>query len=75
MTDQDRRADLGALLGPAGPEVTCDQCFELLDEYVDLEVQGLDADARIPGMRAHLDGCPACREEHDGLRELAGRSD
>jgi len=22
-------------------------------------------------MRAHLEGCPACREEHDGLRELA----
>jgi predicted anti-sigma-YlaC factor YlaD len=74
MTDQDRRrADLAALLGPTGPEVTCDQCFELLDEYVELELQGLDADARIPGMRAHLDGCPACRDEHDGLRELAGR--
>jgi predicted anti-sigma-YlaC factor YlaD len=76
MTDQDRRrrADLAALLGPAGPEVTCDQCFELLDEYVDLELQGLDADARIPGMRAHLEGCPACRDEHDALRELAAEN-
>jgi len=24
----------------------------------------------VPGMRAHLDGCPACREDHESLREL-----
>ena len=61
------------LLGPTGPEVSCETCFELLDEYVELELGGLDADARIPGMRAHLDGCPACREEHEGLTELASK--
>ena len=70
MTD-DARDQLARLLGPTGPEVSCETCFEVLDEYVDLELQGLDAEARIPGMRAHLDGCPACREEHEGLRELA----
>ena len=58
------------LLGPTGEQVTCEECFELLDEYVDLEARGADADAGIPGMRAHLDGCPACREDHDSLREL-----
>jgi hypothetical protein len=61
---------LSRLLGPEGPEVTCEVCFERLDEYVDLELAGADADAAIPGMQAHLDGCPACREEHDSLREL-----
>ena len=59
-----------SLLGPEGPEVTCDECFELLDEYVELELAGLDADRRIPGMRAHLEGCPACREDHDSLVAL-----
>jgi hypothetical protein len=58
------------LLGPAGPEVSCEQCFELLDEYVDLELAGKDADARLPGMRAHLEGCPACHEDHESLRDL-----
>ena len=62
------------LLGPEGPEVTCEECFERLDEYVELELGGEDADARVPGMRAHLEGCPACREDHDSLRELV-RSD
>ena len=61
---------LARLLGPAGPEVTCEECFERLDEYVDLEIAGADPDAAIPGMRAHLDGCPACREDHESLRAL-----
>ena len=69
MTD-----DVRTLLGPKGPQVTCDTCFELLDEYVDLEVGGRDADARLPGMRTHLEGCPACAEEHASLRELAAES-
>jgi hypothetical protein len=59
-----------SLLGPQGPEVTCDECFERLDEYVELELAGLDADRRTPGMRAHLEGCPACHEDHESLLAL-----
>jgi hypothetical protein len=58
---------LSQLLGPAGLEVGCDACFEELDRYVALEIAGADADAAIPGLRAHLNGCPACREEHESL--------
>jgi hypothetical protein len=61
---------LRALLGPAGPELTCDECFEHLDRYVELELGDRNADAAVPGMAAHLEGCPACREDHDGLRAL-----
>jgi hypothetical protein len=60
------------LLGPAGPEVSCETCFEELDRYVELELEGADADAALPGLRAHLEGCPACREEHESLLALAG---
>jgi hypothetical protein len=66
---------IARLLGPAGPEVSCDECFERLDEYVELELDGADADRRIPGMRAHLEGCPACREDHESLRALVRRED
>ena len=61
---------VAALLGPAGHQIGCDECFERLDEYVELELRAADADARIPGMAAHLAGCPACREEHESLRAL-----
>ncbi len=71
MHDQPTDKTIKRLLGPAEPELLCDECFEKLDQYVDLELQGLPADDRIPGMRPHLAGCPACREEYDSLRELA----
>lgn len=61
---------LARLLGPETPELLCDECFARLDEYVDAEFEGADADAAVPGMRAHLDGCPACAEEHESLRAL-----
>ncbi len=61
---------LHRLLGPGEPEVSCEVCFAELDRYVDAEVLGQDADAAVPGMRAHLAGCPACREEHESLKGL-----
>jgi anti-sigma factor RsiW len=68
-----KRDDLiRALLGPAGPELTCDQCFEALDRYVEVELAGGDAERAVPGMSAHLEGCPACREDHESLLALAG---
>jgi hypothetical protein len=62
--------EIERLLGPARPELGCDECFERLDEYVELELTGAGtagADAAIPAMRPHLMGCPACREDHDSL--------
>jgi hypothetical protein len=63
----DDRSLVGRLLGPAEPEVSCETCFEQLDAYVELQLAGRDADARMPGMRAHLQGCPACDEDHQSL--------
>jgi predicted anti-sigma-YlaC factor YlaD len=61
---------LAGLLGPSEPELTCEQCFEQLDRYVELELAGAGADGAVPGMRAHLEGCPACREDRDSLAAL-----
>jgi anti-sigma factor RsiW len=68
--DRDDLRQLQGLLGPAGPELTCEACFDELDRYVELELAGADAEAAVPGMRAHLEGCPACREDHASLRAL-----
>jgi anti-sigma factor RsiW len=68
-----RRDVIRALLGPAGPELSCEECFDQLDRYVDLELAAADADRAVPGMRAHLSGCPACRDDHESLLELAGK--
>jgi hypothetical protein len=69
----DHRELMSRLLGPSGPEVSCEECFELLDQYVELELAGADADAHLPGMREHLQGCPACHEDHESLRDLVAK--
>ena len=73
MTRTNLNQTLPRLLGPAEPEVGCDVCFQELDRYVELELARGPADTALPGLRAHLDGCPACREEHDSLLELIAR--
>lgn len=70
MTRPDLDPRLVRLLGSDEPELGCDECFSQLDRYVELELEGAPADALVPGMRAHLVGCPACAEEHESLRAL-----
>jgi hypothetical protein len=69
MNDPQKKL-VARLLGPEGPEVSCEECFEHLDEYVDAELAGRDPEQDVPGMAAHLAGCPACREDHESLRDL-----
>ena len=64
------RRVIAALLGPREPEVGCDECFDLLDEYVDAVATAATSDDAHPRMRAHLDGCPVCREEFESLYTL-----
>jgi hypothetical protein len=66
----ERNATLSRLLGPVGPELGCEECFAELDRYVELDLAGSDPDGHVPGMRAHLEGCPACAEDFRSLKAL-----
>ena len=70
MTDPHAEQAIDLLLGPAEAEVSCDECFAQLDAYVDREALGGDAVQSMPGLAAHLRGCPACAEDHASLRAL-----
>lgn len=62
---------LARVLGPTAEELSCEECFEHLDRYVELSLAGERADELVPGMRAHLEGCPACAEDYESLHALA----
>lgn len=69
------RDEIDRLLGPSEPEILCEECFARLDEYVELELAGGQPEATVPGMRAHLKGCPACADEYESLRSLVAGDD
>ena len=73
MTGRRKHEDtLARVLGPGGPALGGPAGTPALARTVAPEAAGADADAAVPGLRAHLEGCPACREEHDSLLALLG---
>ena len=73
MERPDLKQALGRLLGPTGPEVGCDECFDAARPLRRARARRARTPTPpFPGLRAHLAGCPACREEHESLRALVG---
>jgi hypothetical protein len=51
-------------------EISCSECFDLVSRFVELEVAGQEAAARMPELKQHLDQCRACHDEYESLRDL-----
>lgn len=51
-------------------EISCTECFDLVSGFVELEISGQDAAARMPQLKQHLNQCQACRDEYETLRDL-----
>jgi hypothetical protein len=56
-----------------GPWLSCDDCFRLVDRYVEalLATGAESASPELAAMPAHLSGCSACSEEATTLLLLA----
>jgi hypothetical protein len=48
-------------------DMSCDEMFVRLDEFVETEVQSHDAEKLMPLVREHLDMCSECDEEYEAL--------
>jgi predicted anti-sigma-YlaC factor YlaD len=64
---------LDALLRADEGDAGCAAGEEILDAYVELELAGEDPARVYPGTAIHLQSCPGCRADHDGLLEAARR--
>jgi hypothetical protein len=76
MTAPDRPlpADAWRLLTTApGAWLSCDDCFRLVDRYVEAVLSDASepASGELAAMPAHLSGCSACAEEATTLLLLA----
>jgi hypothetical protein len=48
-------------------DLSCDDLYTRLDEFVETQVKSKDADKIMPLIREHLDICPDCCEEYEAL--------
>ena len=55
------------------PYLSCDECFDLVDGYVEALLSGNEPDR--PAMRTHLAGCTACAEEARSLIVFVAEQD
>jgi len=52
-------------------EISCSECFDLVSQFVELELSGGDAAGKMPALTQHLCQCATCRAEYEILRDLA----
>ena len=60
-----------------GEDIGCDECYEHIDQYVDMIRAGQDPDMVLPQVKDHLNQCPCCELEFRALITIleAGASD
>jgi hypothetical protein len=56
-------------------ELTCDEIYSKLDQYVEREAGTRDAADLMPLIREHLDVCPECCEEYEALLSVVKESE
>ena len=55
------------ILATTPDEIGCDECFDQLDRFVELELAGRSAAVALPLVQKHLERCADCHEEYDAL--------
>jgi len=48
-------------------ELSCEEIHEMLDQFVDLKLRGVDVAEMMPLVKHHLDLCRDCIEEYEAL--------
>ena len=48
-------------------EMTCNECFAEIDQYVDMLREGSSPSEVMPLVKHHITLCPPCKEEFEAL--------
>ena len=59
------------ILATEEEEISCSLCFDLVSDYVDMELAGAEMPGPFQKVEAHLNQCLACRDEYQLLHDLA----
>lgn len=51
-------------------DITCDECYEHIDRYVDLVEAGAPLDEVLFTVQRHVENCPCCSHELEALQAI-----
>ena len=51
-------------------EIDCGDCFDRLEQFAEMTLEGKSPEKALPLVQLHLDGCGDCREEFEALLEV-----
>lgn len=68
--DEATRKLLQSLAKTEEQELSCDDVFAVLDQFVEAVRRGENVLMLMPLVRQHLEMCPDCREEYDALMRM-----
>ncbi len=60
---------LRAVIGTKDEEIGCDDCFEKLDNFIEMKLAGKSPEQAMPLVQDHLQRCKECRQEYEALIE------
>jgi hypothetical protein len=75
LTNETVLGFLRVLEGVRAEELSCDEIYAKLDEYVEREANKKDAARLMPLIRQHLDTCSECCEEYEALLNVIEKTE
>ena len=60
---------LRAVIGTKDEEIGCDDCYEKLDNFIEMKLAGKSPEQALPLVQDHLQRCKDCRQEYEALLE------
>ncbi|MEM7346067.1 MAG: hypothetical protein AAF485_17650 [Chloroflexota bacterium] len=74
MTNPVWQEILQSIIETEAYEITCHECYDALDQYADLLIEGADPDEILPLVKQHLGHCPDCTTLFDTLLTMVKAS-
>ena len=55
-------------------DMDCEQVFNTLDQYAEIEIRKEDAARLMPLVHTHLEMCPECCDEYEALLDVLAKA-
>ena len=70
ITPEKAEMILQLIQDPQAASLSCDQVYDLLDQYADRVMQGEDVADLLPLVSEHLQACSECNDEYEALARM-----